>query len=56
MDAVTRTGKAFLSHTRLNGRFAIRLNVSNLRIEDSDLDLVWEIVRREATAVESAVR
>ena len=56
MNAVTRTGKAFLSHTRLNGRFAIRLNVSNLRIEDSDLDLVWEIVRREATALESAAQ
>ena len=54
MDAVTRTGKAFLSHTKLNGRFAIRLNVSNLRIEDSDLDLVWEIVRREATALGAA--
>ena len=55
MDAVTRTGKAFLSHTRLNGRFVIRLNVSNLRIEDSDLDLVWEIVRREAAALGSDV-
>jgi aromatic-L-amino-acid decarboxylase len=51
MDAVTRTGEAFLSHTRLHGRFVIRLNVSNLRIEDSDLDLVWEIVRREAAAL-----
>ena len=51
MDAVTRTGEAFLSHTRLHGRFVIRLNVSNLRIEDSDLDLVWEIVQREAAAL-----
>ncbi|HEX7497555.1 MAG TPA: pyridoxal-dependent decarboxylase [Candidatus Limnocylindrales bacterium] len=51
MDAVTRTGEAFLSHTRLHGRFVIRLNVSNLRIEDSDLDLVWEIIQREAAAL-----
>jgi aromatic-L-amino-acid decarboxylase len=56
MDGVTRTGQAFLSHTRLNGRFVIRLNVSNLRIEDSDLDLVWEIVRREAAALGSGVK
>ena len=54
MDAVTRTGEAFLSHTRLRGRFVIRLNVSNLRIEDSDLDLVWAIVLREAAALGSA--
>jgi hypothetical protein len=51
MDAVTRTGLAFLSHTRLNGCFVIRLNVSNLRIEDSDLELVWDVVRREAAAL-----
>jgi aromatic-L-amino-acid/L-tryptophan decarboxylase len=51
MDAVNRTGEAFLSHTRLNGRFSIRLAVANLRTEDSDLDRVWEILRREAAAL-----
>jgi aromatic-L-amino-acid decarboxylase len=53
MDAITRTGQAFVSHTRLRDRFAIRISISNLRIEDSDLDLVWDIVRREATALGS---
>jgi aromatic-L-amino-acid/L-tryptophan decarboxylase len=51
MDAINRTGEAFLSHTRLGGRFAIRVAISNLRTEDSDLDRVWEIVRREAAAL-----
>ena len=56
MNAVTHTGRAFLSHTRVNDRFTIRLNVSNLRIEDSDLDLVWEVVRREAAALGAAAQ
>lgn len=51
MDAVNRTGQAFLSHTKLNGRVAIRVAISNLRTVDSDLELVWEIVRREAAAI-----
>jgi aromatic-L-amino-acid decarboxylase len=51
MDAINRTGQAFLSHTRLNGRFTIRVAISNLRTEDSDLELVWSIVRREALAL-----
>jgi aromatic-L-amino-acid decarboxylase len=51
MDALTRTGEVFLSHTRLNGRFAIRVALANLRTEDTDIDRVWEIVLREAAAL-----
>ena len=51
MDAINRTGEVFLSHTRLRGRFAIRVAIANLRTEDADLDLVWEIIRREAAAL-----
>jgi aromatic-L-amino-acid decarboxylase len=51
MDAVNRTGEVFLSHTKLNGRFAIRMAFANLRTEDRDVALVWEIVRREAAAL-----
>jgi aromatic-L-amino-acid decarboxylase len=54
MDAINRTGQAFLSHTRLHGRFTIRVAISNLRTEDPDLDLVWGIVRREALALGAA--
>jgi aromatic-L-amino-acid decarboxylase len=53
MEAINRSGQAFLSHTRLRGRFVIRVAVANLRTEDADLDLVWEIVRREAAAAGS---
>jgi aromatic-L-amino-acid decarboxylase len=53
MEAINRSGRAFLSHTRLRGRFAIRVAVANLRTEDADLDLVWEIIRNEAAAVGS---
>jgi aromatic-L-amino-acid/L-tryptophan decarboxylase len=53
MDAINRSGQAFLSHTRLNGRFVIRVALSNLRTEDSDLDLVWSLLRREGAALEA---
>jgi aromatic-L-amino-acid decarboxylase len=49
MDAVNRTGEVFLSHTRLAGRFAIRLAVGNLRTEPRHVERAWEILRREAT-------
>jgi aromatic-L-amino-acid decarboxylase len=53
MDAINRTGQAFLSHTRVNGRLTIRVAISNLRTEDADLELVWKIVRREAAGLET---
>jgi len=51
MDAVNRTGLAFLSHTKVRGRMTIRVAISNLRTEDSDLELVWSVLRREAAAL-----
>jgi aromatic-L-amino-acid decarboxylase len=48
MDAVNRTGEVFLSHTRLDGRFTIRLAVGNLRTEERHVDHAWELLRREA--------
>jgi aromatic-L-amino-acid/L-tryptophan decarboxylase len=49
MDAINRSGEAFLSHTRLNGRMTLRVAIGNLRTTDQDLELVWRVVRREAT-------
>lgn len=48
MDAVNRTGEIFLSHTRLDGRFAIRLAVGNVRTEERHVARAWELLRREA--------
>jgi aromatic-L-amino-acid decarboxylase len=50
LDAVNRTGEVFLSHTRLAGRFTIRVSVGNLRTEARHVDRAWELLR--AAAVE----
>jgi aromatic-L-amino-acid decarboxylase len=48
MDTVNRTGDVFLSHTRLNGRFTIRLAVGNLRTEARHVERAWELLRSAA--------
>jgi len=53
MDAVNRTGELFLSHTRLNGTFTIRLSVGNLRTEDRHVARAWALLRREAARLEA---
>ncbi len=48
LDAVNRTGEVFLSHTRLDDRFTIRLSVGNLRTEARHVQRAWDLLRREA--------
>jgi aromatic-L-amino-acid/L-tryptophan decarboxylase len=53
MDAVNRTGEVFLSHTRLTGRFAIRVAIGNLRTEPRHVERAWELLRREAAKLDA---
>ena len=55
MDGVNRTGRVFLSHTRLDGRFTIRLAIGNLRSEPRHVALAWELLRTEAARL-AAIR
>ena len=50
MAAVNGTGAVFLSHTRLGGRFAIRLSVGNLRTERRHVARAWRLLREAAAA------
>ncbi len=48
MDAVNRGGEVFLSHTRLGGRFTIRVAIGNLRTEARHVERAWALLRAAA--------
>lgn len=48
LDSVNASGKAFLSHTMLNGRFVLRLAIGNIATEWEDLEETWSLVRQAA--------
>jgi aromatic-L-amino-acid decarboxylase len=48
LERVNASGAAFLSHTRLDGRYVLRLAVGNARTREDDVRLAWEALRREA--------
>lgn len=50
MEAVNASGEAFLSHTRLRGRIALRLSVGNLRTEQRHLEATWARLQAEGDA------
>jgi len=47
MEQVNATGEAFLSHTKLNGRFTIRIAIGNLATAEKHVARVWELVKNE---------
>jgi aromatic-L-amino-acid decarboxylase len=48
LDAVNRSGEVFLSHTRLAGRFTIRIAIGNLRTEARHVERAWSLLRAAA--------
>jgi len=48
LDEVNQTGKVFLSHTKLKGKFGIRLAIGNLKTRWEDVSLAWEIIQQQA--------
>ena len=50
MHAVNATGEVFISHTRIDDRYALRLAIGNLRTQRSDVEHAWRVLKREAQA------
>jgi aromatic-L-amino-acid/L-tryptophan decarboxylase len=48
LDRINASGRAFLSHTLLNGRFALRLAIGNFATTWEDLEEVWELIKQTA--------
>lgn len=45
---VNATGELFLSHTRLSGRYVLRLAIGNARTTEADVRHAWAVITREA--------
>jgi aromatic-L-amino-acid decarboxylase len=45
---VNESGQIWISHTRLGGRYVLRLAVGNARTTEEDVRRAWEVLRREA--------
>lgn len=45
LTQLNKTGKAFLTHTKLNGKYAIRLVIGQTTVEQRHLDLLWELLQ-----------
>jgi aromatic-L-amino-acid decarboxylase len=53
MERLNGTGEVFISHTRLRGRFTLRVALGNLRTEPRHLERFWALVRELGPVVAS---
>ena len=51
LAAVNRTGKIFITHTKLNGRYCLRMSIGQLQTREEDVKTAWEVIRNEAAAL-----
>jgi aromatic-L-amino-acid/L-tryptophan decarboxylase len=47
LERINATGKVFMSHTKLNGKFTLRTVIANLRTEERHVELAWNVIQRE---------
>ncbi len=46
LERVNRSGELFISHTRLGGRYVLRLAIGNVRTTEADVRHAWDVLRR----------
>ena len=56
LDAVNATGHVFLSHTRLHGRFTLRLAVGHLRTTEHHVRRAWDLLGQQVATLQSSAR
>jgi len=49
LDAVNASGEVFLSHTKLDGRYVLRLAIGNINTQEAHVARAWELLNRAAT-------
>ena len=49
LSRVNESGEAFLSHTRLHGRYVLRLAIGNLRTTRAHVERAWDLIREAAS-------
>jgi len=54
MNRLNDSGRIFLSHTRIAGRFSLRIAIGNIRTQARHVEAAWQLVQSTATELASA--
>jgi aromatic-L-amino-acid decarboxylase len=51
MNSINASGQAYLSHTKLNGEFTLRLSVGSIRVQERHIVKVWELLNHKLAEI-----
>jgi len=54
LDAVNDSGEVFLSHTKLNGSYVLRLAIGHQRTALAHISRAWTLLRQHASHIDAA--
>lgn len=53
MNDINASGKAYLSHTKLNGKYTLRLAIGNIRTQERHIKEIWDLLNQELAKQDS---
>jgi aromatic-L-amino-acid decarboxylase len=54
MNAVNASGEMFLTHTKLDGQFVLRMSIAQTNTQRRHVEHAWKLLREAAEKVQSA--
>ncbi len=54
LNNINATGRLFLTHTKLNGKFVIRLVISGIRTEEKHVKEAWTLIKTKLNEVQNS--
>jgi aromatic-L-amino-acid decarboxylase len=51
LERVNASGEIFISHTKLDGHYVLRLAIGNARTTEDDVRRAWDVLRKEAESL-----
>jgi len=54
LESVNATGEMFISHTRLDGRYTLRVAIGNLHTTERHVKRAWDLLQQHASRLHSA--
>ena len=47
MNSINESGKAYISHTKLNDKFTLRVSIGNIRVEERHIEELWRLLNEK---------
>lgn len=54
LQAVNQTGLIFISHTKLNGKYTLRLAIGNIHTQEKHVKEAWDLLRQQYAKLQAA--